>query len=171
MTTDSLPSVDDFWASIETAWSGIEDGGARARLLSPNPTEREKAAEALGAGIDEMLEVLKTILSTYTSTQLAAWDGHCERLLYDLDREDVHNALDGSDDGFLYTRGFVVAAGRKHYELVTEDPEAWGVMDAEAESMCYFANHLHNERFGEWPPRTGISRETCSNKAGWPSMS
>lgn len=173
MTTEALPTIDDFWSDIESAWSGIDDGGSRA-LLSTSPpassSEREDAAVTLGRHIDTMLNNLKVTLSRYSSAQLSVWDAHCERALYDIDREDVHEALDGSDDGFLYARGFVVAAGRKHYELVKEDPETWGVMDAEAESMCYFASHLHRELYGDWPAKTGISRETCSNKEGWPSM-
>ncbi|BEI85696.1 hypothetical protein CcaverHIS002_0510970 [Cutaneotrichosporon cavernicola] len=169
MTIPSLPTRDDFWGTIERAWSTIDDSSARALLLSENAEERLAAAETLvNKHTEAMLEALRIILRQYNAPQLAAWDAHCERALYDLDREDVHEALDGSDDGFLYTRGFVVAAGRKHYEAVFTQPLKWGIMDVEEESMCYLACHLYKDMFGEWPPRTGISRETCSNKDGWP---
>lgn len=169
MTIGPLPTLDDFWGTIESAWSGIDDSGARARLLSSDGSEREAAASALTEPLEEMLVALRAILSEYTSPQLVAWDRHCERVLYDLDREDVHEALEGSDDGFLYARGFVMAAGRAHYDLVNKDPAAWGVMDADAESICYIASHLHEDLFGDWPSSTSISRESCSNKGAWPA--
>ncbi len=169
MTVNPLPTRDDFWETIERAWSTIDDGGARARLFSEDEEERTAAGTTLVNNHTEaMLDALRAILREYQAPQLAAWDGHCERALYDLDREDVHEALDGSDDGFLYARGFVVAAGRKHYEAVLAEPLKWGIMDCEEESMCYLASHLHNDLFGDWPAPTGISRETCSNKEGWP---
>ncbi|GMK59748.1 hypothetical protein CspeluHIS016_0803540 [Cutaneotrichosporon spelunceum] len=169
MAVETLPTRDDFWDTIERAWSTIDDGGVRARLLSENAQERTAAAETLiNNHTQSMQEALRAILREYNAPQLAAWDAHCERALYVLDREDVHEALDGSDDGFLYTRGFVVAAGRKHYEAVFAEPLKWGIMDAEEESMCYFACHLYNDLFGDWPPKTGISRESFSNKEGWP---
>jgi hypothetical protein len=43
-----------------------------------------------------------------------------------------------------------------------------GVPDAECEEMCYFFAHLYRERFGDFPDTgSGISRESCSNQAGW----
>lgn len=90
-----------------------------------------------------------------------------ERRLYDIDRADIQAVTGGSDDGFLYARGFVVALGRDFYAAVAEDPKK-AVPDAECEKMCYFFAHLHNERYGTFPD-TGskISRESCSNPAGW----
>jgi len=163
-------SNNDFWASIEQAWSTVDDGGARARLLTPSSDDSEDRyalAEELDKHMDAMLAALRDILNTYTSRRLCVWDAYCERALYDIDREDVHAALDGSDDGFLYARGFVVAAGRAYYDLVNKNPAKYGIMDAECEEMCYFGAHVHQDRFGEWTPKSGISRETCSNKEGW----
>ncbi|NYF54811.1 hypothetical protein HDA35_000642 [Micromonospora purpureochromogenes] len=59
-----------------------------------------------------------------------------ERKLHDIDREDVHEVTDGSDDGFLYCRGWIVALGRAFYEAVRADP-AMAVLDADCEEMCY----------------------------------
>ena len=59
-----------------------------------------------------------------------------------------------------------VSFGRRYYEAVRHNPEL-AVRDAECEQMCYIAWHLYHERFGDMPP-SGISRETCSNLAGWP---
>jgi hypothetical protein len=166
-------SVDDFWATIEEAWSKApaEAHAARARLLTSDGTARLKASDELDTHFETMFAALRAILTGYTSRQLCVWDAHCERALYDIDREDVHVVLDGSDDGFLYGRGYVVAAGRKYYDAVSKDPGTYAIEDIGCEDMCYFGAHLHQDRFGEWVKRTEISRESCSNAAGWKKVS
>jgi uncharacterized protein len=53
-------------------------------------------------------------------------------------------------------------------ELVAADVEM-AVPWAEFEEMCYFFAHLSHERYGSFPKTgSGISRESCSNPAGWP---
>jgi hypothetical protein len=92
-----------------------------------------------------------------------------ERKLHDIDRADIQAVTDGSDDGFLYARGFIVAMGRNFYDAVASDPQV-AVRDAECEEMCYFFAHLYRERFGEFSDTgSGISRESCSNATGWAS--
>jgi hypothetical protein len=91
-----------------------------------------------------------------------------ERKLYDIDRADIQERTDGSNDGFLYCRGFIVVIvgiGRGYYEAVRANPDR-AVMDAECEVMCYLSWHLYRDKFGEVPP-SGISRETQSNSEGW----
>ncbi|WOO83075.1 uncharacterized protein LOC62_04G006558 [Vanrija pseudolonga] len=172
MTIPAPLTADDFWASIEDAWATIPGtADARAALASPS-TEGEarfEAAERLEPHLRLFLAALKTALEGYTQPQLAAWDGHIAQALYDIDREDVHAATDGSDDGFLYARGFIVALGKQYYDKVNAEPATYGVEDAEFENICYEASHVHDARFGEWPPHA-VSRESGSNKAGWPSI-
>lgn len=145
-------TLDEFWLSIEEAWAAVPDaaGAAAARgvLADPavSPEARVEAAAKLDTQSSAFLDALRQKLNTYSSPTLIAWDAHIERLLYAIDREEVHEALDGSDDGFLYARGFVVAAGRKYYEMVDKTPSL-AVMDAEEESICYLASHLHDERW------------------------
>jgi hypothetical protein len=43
---------------------------------------------------------------------------------------------------------------------------AIAISDLECEEMCYLSWHLYQEKFGEMQP-SGISRESCSNEAGW----
>jgi hypothetical protein len=66
-----------------------------------------------------------------------------ERNLYDIDSADLHAVADGSDDRFLYARGFVMAMGREFYCTVAADLQMAGPW-AEFEEMCYFFAHLHH---------------------------
>lgn len=141
-------TLDEFWLSIEEAWAAAPEAAeARATLSNPetSPEDRMQAATELDNHSRAMLDSLRETLNGYSSPRLAAWDGFMARLLYNIDREEVHEALDGSDDGFLYARGFVVGAGKKYYELVDKTPSL-AVMDAEQESICYIACHIHDQR-------------------------
>jgi hypothetical protein len=64
--------------------------------------------------------------------ELTSLDRVLERKLYDIDRTDIQAVTDGSDDGFLYARGFIVAMGRDFYDAVVGDPQV-AVLDAECE--------------------------------------
>ena len=59
-----------------------------------------------------------------------------ERKLYDIDSAALHAVTGGSDDGFLYARGFVVAKGREFYYPVAADAQM-AVPWAELEEMRY----------------------------------
>jgi uncharacterized protein DUF4240 len=168
--TDAVPTADQearFWGLVEAAWAlaGPETNGARLAL--------SVAPAGKSAGVDEalvgFLERLTASCVALSSEELTDLDRVLERKLYDIDREDIHEFTDGSDDGFLYARGFIVALGRRYYEAVAADPRL-AVLDAECEEMCYFFAQLHKERFGTWPATgSGISRESASNQAGWHS--
>jgi hypothetical protein len=166
-----VPGAEDearFWALVEAAWAQCSAEADRAR--------RALAARAPGqdAGISVVDGALLVFLGTLadrcrdlTGGELASLDRVLERKLYDIDRADIQAVTDGSDDGFLYARGFIVAMGRVFYDAVASDPQV-AVPDAECEAMCYFFAHLHRERFGEFPETSsGISRESCSNTTGW----
>lgn len=167
-----VPSAADetrFWDLIESAWAelGPEPAEIRHRLLNRTPDHDEEDLYALDPWLKPFLERLRAASADLTSAELTDLDRVLERKLYDIDREDVHEVTDGSDDGFLYARGYIVAAGRQFYEAVQANPET-AIVDAEHESMCYFFAHLHNDRFGAFPETgSGLSRESFSNKAGW----
>ncbi|MFO0907833.1 MAG: DUF4240 domain-containing protein [Isosphaeraceae bacterium] len=154
-----------FWAMIEDAWSTA--GGkleSRQKLAEGQLSERQ--AFGLQKVLDEQVApALQAQLDTLPADELLAFDRILERKLYDIDRADIHERTDGSDDGFLYCRGFIVGMGRTYYEAVLTNPDR-AVTDAECEQMCYLPWHLHHKKFGDVPP-SGISRETCSNSAGW----
>lgn len=140
--------VDRFWAMIESAWGACGE---------PRTEER----------LDEFLAELRVLSAGLTSDELTALDRVVERALYDIDRADIHAVVGGSDDGFLYRRGFIVALGREYYRAAVADPGAVR-SHGECGQMGYFFAHLHSDRFGTFPDRnSGISRETASNPAGW----
>src|SRR4029077_14663115 len=110
---------------------------------------------------EEVVAALQDQLGQLLADELLAFDRILERKLYDIDRADIHERTDGSDDGFLYCRGFIVGMGRQYYDAVRANP-AVAVMDAECEAMCYLSLHLYDEKFGDLPP-SDICRETGSN--------
>lgn len=156
-----------FWAMIETAWA-VVGGKAKPRQRLAEGKLSEDRAFALQETLDEeVVGHLRGQLDALSADELLAFDRILERKLYDIDRADIQERTDGSDDGFLYCRGFIVGMGRAFYEAVRADP-AVAVNDAECEVMCYLSWHLYRDKFGDLPP-SGISRETCSNAAGWPA--
>ncbi|MGK5671463.1 DUF4240 domain-containing protein [Micromonospora sp. URMC 106] len=169
-----LPSAEDearFWALVESAWErlGPEPAALRRALLTRDPEadDDDDCRYALDAWLDPFLDSLRQLTVDLSSRELTDLDRVVERKLHDIDRADVHDVTDGSDDGFLYCRGYIVALGREFYEAVSADP-AVAVPDGECEGLCYFFAHLHDERFGGWPETgSGISRESCTNPAGW----
>lgn len=160
-----------FWSLIEDAWAtqSPEVNAARKALATRDPEGDEPELDDLDGALDAVMESLRAAFANEDMPQqeVVAMDRVLERKLYDIDRQDIQEVTDGSDDGFLYARGFIVAMGKAFYDAVLANPEV-AICDAECEEMCYLPAHSHEERFGAWPETgSGISRETCSNQAGW----
>ncbi|WP_245666724.1 DUF4240 domain-containing protein [Actinomadura latina] len=161
-----------FWNLIETAWAplGAEAGAARRALATRDLDEDAyelPAFAVVGKALDEFIGNLRRLARDLPAETLTDLDRVLERKLHDIDRSDVHAVTDGSDDGFLYARGFIVALGRDFYTAVAADPRT-AILDADCEEMCYLFAHLYRERFGAFPDTgSGITRESCSNPAGW----
>ncbi len=176
MTTEMpgprLPTAADedrFWSLIESAWAslGPEPAAIRHRLLHRGPDHDEDDLYSLGPWLDPFLDRLRAMSADLSSIELTDLDRVLERKLFDIDRADVQEVTDGSDDGFLYARGYIVASGRAFYEAVKADPEV-AIPDAEHESMCYIFDRMHRKKFGDYTETgSGISRESCSNQSGW----
>jgi hypothetical protein len=156
------------WALIEEAWAplGPEVRRARQELVVRRPGSRADISVMAGA-LPMFIGILASQCRGLAADELTSLDRVVERKLWEFDRAEVHAVTGGSDDGFLYSRGFVVAMGREFYDAVTADPEM-GVPEAECEEMCYFFAHLYHDQFGEFPDtRSGISRESGSNLTAW----
>jgi hypothetical protein len=154
-----------FWAMIESAW-GVVGGKSKTREKLAEGKLSEEKAELLLEAREEVIPAIRQQLSQLPAAELLAFDRILERKLYDIDRAEVQEHTDGSDDGFLYARGFIVIAGKEYYDAVHVKPSV-ALMGPECEGTCYLSTHIHEEKFGE-VPQSGISRESCSNKAGWP---
>ena len=148
------------WPTLEAAWTE-----AAPELADARRAVTEDDVERLTEGAQRMLGALRGILDGVDESTLLAFDHELERALYQIDRAEIQAATDGSDDGFLYARGFIVAMGEAHFRAVDADPSC-AVLDAELEELCYLSYHLYADKFGEAPAST-ISRETGSNAAGW----
>ncbi len=155
-----------FWDLIERAWEriGVEPNRLRRGLID---RDGDDEAHAVDEYLEMFLDRLRELSRHASAAELTALDRVLERKLYDIDRADIQQVTDGSDDGFLYCRGFIVAMGQDFYNAVVADPSV-AVLDAECEMMCYFFASLHDDRFGGFPDTgSGISRESVSNQAGW----
>jgi hypothetical protein len=167
-----LPSVEEearFWALVEAAWErlGPEPAVLRRALRERDPAMGDPDPYAVDGWLAPFLDNLRALAAELSSEELTALDRVVERKLHEIDRADIHAVTDGSDDGFLYARGHIVALGRAYYEAVRANP-ALAVPDATCESICYLFAHLHDARFGAWPlTGSGISRESFSNPHGW----
>jgi hypothetical protein len=153
-----------FWLMIEAAWETV--GGlkqARAQLAAGGVPE--ETVDDLQMALEEVIPALRTKLGQLSAEDLLQFDRILERKLFDLDREEVHDVTDGSDDGFLYARGFIVSMGPAFYEAVNRKPSL-ALLDSECEEMCYLSVHVYKRKYGDFP-KSDICRETGSNKAGW----
>lgn len=159
---------DSFWQMIEDAWKAVGGKVKVRQRLAQGKLSDDQALDLADEDMPAMIEQLHSALDQLPADELLAFDRILERKLYDIDRADVQAQTDGSDDGFLYCRGFIVAAGRDYYNAVNADPTK-AIMDAECEEMCYISYYIYEEKFGDVPD-SGISRETCSNTAGWPQQ-
>ncbi|MEW2359119.1 DUF4240 domain-containing protein [Spirillospora sp. NPDC029432] len=174
MNDQRLDGEERFWALLEAAWAplGDEVGRARRELARRDPESDEvlygePPLSVVEGALKGFLDNLTAAGRELPAEELAEFDRIAERKLYDIDSAELHAVTDGSDDGFLYARGFVVALGREFYTAVARDARV-AVPDAWCERMCYLFAHLYDERFGGFPSTgSGISRESFSNPLGW----
>jgi hypothetical protein len=165
---DSSGAIDEdrFWQMIEDAWTTSAPPLARKRPgVSPKATNAD--AEAVSKALSsKVVPALAKALGDLTRDELIAFDRILEAKLYDLDRADIQAETDGSDDGFLYARGYIVGTGQAYCRAVLSDPKR-AFTDMEEERIAYLPQDVFEERFDEHIPPSGISRETGSNEAGW----
>ena len=156
------------WSLLEAAWARLGPDVRQARqALVVRPAGSPADSAVLKVALPGFLDALRGLCQELSAGELIALDRVVERKLWEIDRADVHAVIGGSDDGFLYARGFTVAMGREFCNCVAGDPRM-GAPWAECEGMCYFFAHLHHERFGAFPGTgSGISRESGQNLTGW----
>ena len=166
-----VPAPEDearFWALIEAAWAPLGPEVRQARqALVIRPAGSHADTSVVAGAFRAFLDILAGRCRSLTGAELTSLDRVAERKLWEIDRASIHAVTGGSDDGFLYARGFIVAMGREFYDAVADNPEMV-VPCAECEEICYFFAHLHREWFGDFPETgSGISRESGQNLVGW----
>ena len=109
---------------------------------------------------------LGSLLNDLNKSNLIMFDRIMEKKLYDLDNPKLQEYADGSEDGFLYARGYIIFQGKDYYNSILVDLSR-AEMNKENEDICYMALHLYEDKFNEKVPLSGISRETGSNKKYW----
>lgn len=155
-----------FWEIIEASWESLPMlNGMRQEALQTNKPD---LFEGLSFGLeDEVTETLEERLAQLSKEDLITFILIMEEKLHQLDREEIHAYTDGSDDGFLYCRGFIVGMGKKYYAMIDQHPSK-AMMDTEAESVCFIGYEVYKSRFGEEFKRNTIhSTESGSNSSGW----
>lgn len=158
-----------WWMVLEAAWKEVapEHQATRANMAANEASEDDY--ERVGEALEEVVEALKVRFEEMDAPALLEVDRALERVLYQLDQQEIQEVTDGSDDGFLYCRGFIAGVGQAYVAAVLEDPSVARV-DCEIGDICYLPFHVYEARFGKMPRNQGgISRESCSNPEGWAS--
>ncbi len=156
----------NFWEIIESAWADSPElNKTRLKALKSNDQE---LIEVLSGELEyTILENYKKRLLALKKEELTSFIHILEERLYHIDRGEIQEYTDGSDDGFLYCRCFIVGMGEKYYNLIDKDPSQ-ATMDAEAEMFGFSAYDVYEEKFEEEFDRYSIhSIESGSNEKGW----
>nr|WP_295871593.1 DUF4240 domain-containing protein [uncultured Chitinophaga sp.] len=156
----------NFWQLIETAWSSSPELNAARRLALR--TNDPFLLESLSYELTDVIgECLRQLLETLDKPALTAFILLMEEKLYHIDRHEVQQYTDGSDDGFLYCRCFIVGMGEAYYNGIDSNP-ALATMDVEAESIGFIGYEVYLEKFNESFSRNSqYCIESGSNKKGW----
>lgn len=156
-----------FWELIEASWSDSPQlYEKRAEVLRTNKESLlEKLSQHLGGMFIKNYDNRLRLLDKEELTQFIRI---LEKKLFDIDRQDIHDFTDGSDDGFLYCRCFILGMGQQYYNMISDYPFK-ATFDVEAELFGFSAYGIFEERFGEEFDRNAIHCiETCSNEnGGW----
>lgn len=155
-----------FWQLIEQAWEAVPTWNTkRQQALTNNefsllePLDGALSGAVLAAYKTQLLKLDQAALTTFIHT--------LEAQMYHIDRQEIHQYTDGSDDGFLYCRCFIVGMGITYYNSIDQDPSK-ASYDLEAELFGFTAYQVYEEQFGEEFNRYQFhSMETCSNVEGW----
>ena len=102
--------------------------------------------------------------------EIIAFDMRLDEAMYQLDRQDIHEITDGSDDGFEFVRLWIISRGREYFESVLRDPDNaphFADNDEENEDFGYAATDAYEEMYPDLMPTYPIKRCTRTNVAGW----
>ena len=163
-----------FWEIIENCWSVVPEE-KRKRMTIAVQDEYIKSPNEIGLRLEKTIwqkvfPRLENKLRRLGKKESYDFNKILECKLYELDRKDIHNYIGGSDDGFLYHRGFIVGMGKEYYYSILHTPSK-GTSWLSSEDFAYMTraiyHKLHVKADNMAIFNEGISRETGSNKDGW----
>ncbi|NIG53684.1 DUF4240 domain-containing protein [Chitinophaga sp. Cy-1792] len=135
-----------FWSIIDAAWKDIPPADVlrKTGLKTNEPDLIFELSEILSS---DVALYLKKRLLALEKPALVAFIRIMEAKLHQIDREEIHFYTDGSDDGFLYCRGFIVGMGEEYFRMIDSNP-AKATCDAEAEEISFIGYAAYSENFG-----------------------
>lgn len=167
-------SDEDFWELIEKAWHFIPEKFLQERNSLYKKPDSESLKRMASVIVSMIVPLLEKEVERFPKEKIIAFEHVLAKLLFDIDREDVIEILNGGDDGFLYKRGFVVGMGEKYYQALSKNPswavrgiKYWPSMGASAEQMCFFPRSIFNKKYAGEYFKPIVSKETGSNKKYW----
>ena len=164
-----------FWELIEYCWEPFNmDETRRLAISKPTPQVLQSLSEVLN---NQIILLLDEELDKLSKEDLLLFDQILERKLYDIDREELYEVIEGGEDLFLYRRGFIVGIGKAYYEAINNNPSIandngafrWDDAHTFCEDICFNPIYIYKNKFDENVriPPTGISRESGSNEDKW----
>ena len=123
---------------------------------------------------DGPYERLTTVLAARSEDDVLAFADKLAELLFTIDRRDLAMVSPEplGDDGFLYARCGVIAAGPEAYAAVLADSAAFlpfaVSLGGHADALLEVAPNAYERRTGlEWDHVEPYDFETASNEEGW----
>lgn len=163
-----------FWEEVESAWkyTSEEQQLVRSTLIT-SPSHQLLNSTAMIVN-QVIVPFLRRRFHQYADEKLVEFEEILAKQLFDLDRESVHEVLEGGDDEFLYRRGFVVGVGQEYYSMMLRSPkkclgnmEYWPFSGISSYDFCFFIKRIYQSRHSEDSIRTTYSKETGANTEYW----
>jgi len=155
----------EFWKIIENTW--INSGKNENRLKAIASNDESLLQELMNFIDDELLPFYRQELEQLNKEEFTKFLLEFEKKLYQIDRQEIHEFTDGSDDGFLYCRCFIFAMGQEYYEMIDENPSQ-AKFDLEAELFGFEGYSYFDKKFNlEFDRYTIHSIESFSNINKW----
>lgn len=155
---------EQFWKIIEQFW----EDSPQIKKLRDEAKDNEASLEQLSYKLEEdITENYIKRLSKLGKEELTEFIHFLEERIYHIDRKEIHTYTDGSDDGFLYCKCFILGMGKDYYNSIDNNPSK-AKFDLEAEGFGFSAYQVYEELFNEEFDRySSHSMESCSNSNGW----
>jgi hypothetical protein len=155
-----------FWELIENSWADSPKmNKLRLKVLASGDADD---IEELVIGIEDVI-ITKFVkrLKKLDKANMTLFIHLLEEKLNHIDRPEIQKYTNGGDDGFLYSRCFIVAMGLEYYSEVEKNPSK-AFADAEAEMFGFIVYDVYEEKFGEEFERNSIHNTQTGSSQFWP---